>query len=313
MVENKELREVYAESLIELAKKDERVVLVEADLMMAAKTVLFQQQFPDRVIDVGVAEANMVGVAAGMAAFGKVPFIHSFCPFATRRCYDQLAISVAYAGLNVKIAGTDPGVTAELNGATHMSFEDIGIMRNLPSMVIFEPTDAVQLKQAMPYILKHNGPVYLRIFRKTKEIVFNEDYKFNWCKASILEEGMDASIIASGIMVKTSLNAAKQLAEEGINVRVINMHTIKPIDKESILKAAYDTGAIVTAENHNIINGLGSAVAEVLIENVPVPMKRIGMKDCFGEVGKMEFLLEKYEMTEKDIIKAVKKVIRIKA
>lgn len=307
-----EVRDIYVEGLIELAKRDERIILLEADLMTAAKTVSFKNRFPDRLINVGVAEANMIGVAAGLSAMGKIPFTHTFTPFATRRCFDQIFISIAYSGLNVKMMGSDPGVSAELNGGTHMSFEDVGIMRNIPEMVIYEPVDGNQLKKALPQILEHNGPVYLRMVRKYSENVINEDIAFKLGMASTLIEGSDATIFASGLMVRNSLEAAAELKEEGIKVRLVNMHTIKPIDQEAVRKAARETGAIVTAENHNIINGLGSAVAEILVENDPVPMKRIGVKDHFGEVGTKEFLMEKYGMTASDIAKAVREVIKRK-
>ena len=307
-----EVRDIYVAGLIELAEKDERIILLEADLMTAAKTVSFKNRFPDRLINVGVAEANMIGVAAGLSAMGKIPFTHTFTPFATRRCFDQIFISIAYSGLNVKMMGSDPGVSAELNGGTHMSFEDVGIMRNIPEMVIYEPVDGNQLKKALPQILEHNGPVYLRMIRKYSENVINEDIAFKLGMASTLVEGSDATIFASGLMVGNSLAATAELKEEGIKVRLVNMHTIKPIDQEAVRKAARETGAIVTAENHNIINGLGSAVAEILVENNPVPMKRIGVKDLFGEVGTKEFLMEKYGMTARDIAKAVREVIKRK-
>ncbi len=307
-----EVRDIYVEGLIELAEKDERIILLEADLMTAAKTVSFKNRFPDRLINVGVAEANMIGVAAGLSAMGKIPFTHTFTPFATRRCFDQIFISIAYSGLNVKMMGSDPGVSAELNGGTHMSFEDVGIMRNIPEMVIYEPVDGNQLKKALPQLLEHNGPVYLRMIRKYTENVINEDIAFKLGMASTLVEGSDATIFASGLMVRNSLEATAELKEEGIKVRLVNMHTIKPIDQEAVRKAARETGAIVTAENHNIINGLGSAVAEILVENDPVPMKRIGVKDHFGEVGTKEFLMEKYGMTARDIAKAVREVIKRK-
>jgi transketolase len=308
-VEQMEMREVYTNTLIDLAKDNENIVLLDADLMKASKGIPFRETFPDRTVDVGVAEANMIGVAAGLAASGKIPFTHTFTPFATRRCFDQVTISVAYAKLNVKMMGSDPGVSAELNGGTHMSFEDVGLMRNLPGMTIYEPVDSVQLKQALPHIINHEGPVYIRMFRKQAEGIFGDDYKFEWTKGDLLADGTDVTIIASGVMVKEALTAKDILAEDGISARVINIHTVKPIDQEIVLKAAKETGAIVTAENHNIINGLGSAVAEVLIENNPVPMKRIGVRDHFGEVGKMSFLMEKYQMLPSDIIEACKDVI----
>jgi len=308
-LEANEMRAVYTNTLIELAKEDERIVLCDADLMRASGTLPFRDVFPERTVDVGVAEANMIGVAAGLAASGKIPFTHSFTAFASRRCFDQVTISVAYAKLNVKMMGSDPGVSAEMNGGTHMSMEDVGLMRVLPGVTVFEPVDSVQLAQALPQIVKHEGPVYIRMFRKKAESIFGADYKFNWAKGDLLEDGTDVTIIATGIMVKESLEAARILKEEGISARIINIHTVKPIDQEIILKAAKETGAIVTAENHNIINGLGSAVAEVLVENSPVPMERIGVKDHFGEVGRMPFLMEKFHMLPVDIVAAAKAVI----
>ncbi len=308
-LESNEMRVVYTNKLIELAKENEQIVLVDADLMRASGTIPFRDVYPERSVDVGVAEANMIGVAAGLAASGKIPFTHSFTAFASRRCFDQVTVSVAYAKLNVKMMGSDPGVSAELNGGTHMSMEDVGLMRNLPGVTIFEPVDSVQLEQALPHIVKHDGPVYIRMFRKKAESIFDGSYEFKWAKGDLLQDGSDVTIIATGIMVKESLEAARLLKEEGINARVINIHTVKPIDQEIIIKAAEETGAIVTAENHNVINGLGSAVAEVLVENKPVPMERVGIQDHFGEVGKMPFLMEKFHMLPKDIVAAVKKVI----
>jgi transketolase len=307
-LEKLEMREIYTTTLMELAEKNERIVLLDADLMKASKTLPFKAKFPERAVDVGVAEANMIGVAAGLAASGKIPFTHTFTPFATRRCFDQVTISVAYSKLGVKMMGSDPGVSAELNGGTHMSFEDVGLMRNLPGMTIFEPVDGNQLKQALPYIVEHEGPVYIRMFRKQAESIFDANYEFKWLKGDSLREGNDLTIIATGIMVKEALTACEMLREEGINARVINIHTVKPIDTEIILKAAKETGAIVTVENHNIINGLGSAVAEILVENYPIPMKRIGVRDHFGEVGMMPFLMEKFHMMPVDIVVACKDV-----
>ncbi len=307
--ETVEMRVAYAEKMAEIASKDDRIVLIDADLMAASKTSIFKEKHPERFVDVGVAEANMMGIAAGLAASGKIPFTHSFTPFATRRCFDQITVSIAYPNQNVKIVGSDPGVSAQLNGGTHMSFEDLGIMRNLGTMTIFEPIDIEQIEQGLPHVVETDGPVYVRMFRKITDKIFGDDYKLNWGKGDTLTEGDDIAIIASGIMVKESLDAAKKLKEEGVNARVIALHLIKPIDKEIIIKAAKETGAVVTAENHSILNGLGSAVAEILVENEPVPMERIGVKDHFGEVGKMPFLMEKYEMTSNDIVKAVKRVI----
>lgn len=307
-LEKLEMREIYTNTLIELAEKDERIVLLDADLMKASKALPFKARFPERAIDVGVAEANMIGVAAGLAASGKIPFTHTFTPFATRRCFDQVTISVAYSKLGVKMMGSDPGVSAELNGGTHMSFEDVGLMRNLPGMTIFEPVDGNQLKQALPHIVNHVGPVYIRMFRKQAESIFDANYEFKWLKGDTLSDGKDITIIATGIMVKEALTARDLLKEVGIEARVLNIHTVKPIDTELILTAAKETGAIVTVENHNIINGLGSAVAEVLVENYPVPMKRIGVRDHFGEVGMMPFLMDKFHMLPSDIVAACMEV-----
>ena len=308
-IEAREMRDVYTETLIGLAEKDERIVILDADLMRASKALPFKEKFPERAVDVGVAEANMIGVAAGLAASGKIPFTHSFTAFATRRCFDQVTISVAYAKLGVKMMGSDPGISAELNGGTHMSMEDMGLMRGLPGMTVFEPVDSVQLKQALPHIVAHEGPVYIRMFRKKAESIFGEDYKFEWTKGDLLKNGSEVTLIASGIMVKEALEAEKLLAAEGISARVINIHTLKPIDQDIIIKAAEETGAMVTCENHNVINGLGSAVAEVLVANKPVPLERVGIQDHFGEVGRMPFLMEKFHMLPTDIVAAAKKVI----
>ena len=265
-------------------------------------------------MNVGISESNMVGVAAGLASCGKIPFVHSFGTFATRRCFDQITISVCYAGLSIKIVGSDPGVAAELNGGTHMPLEDAGIMRTLPGMTIFEPTDSVQLRQALPAIVEHPGPVYIRMRRRCAESVFDADsYTFRWGKADTLREGSDVTIIASGLCVANALQAAELLAAEGVQARVINMHTLKPLDDEAVVQAAKETGAIVTAENHNIIGALGSAVAEVLAEQYPAPLERVGIRDHFGQVGKIPYLMEVFGITAKDIAVAARKAMARKA
>ncbi len=308
-LENKWLREFYIDELLEAARKDERIVMLEADLMIASGSTRFAKEFPERTVDVGVAEANMIGVAAGMNAMGKIPFTHSFTAFSTRRCCDQVTLSVAYAGLNVKIMGSDPGVTAELNGGTHMSMEDVAIMRNIPGMTIFEPTDSAQLHAAFPQIVAHEGPIYIRLFRRTATKVFSEGCDFKLGKGILLNEGSDVTIVASGIMTAEAMDACEILAKEGITADVINLHTIKPFDSEIVLNSAKKTGAVVTAENHSILNGLGSAVAECLSENCPTPLKRVGVADHFGEVGSAEFLKEKYNLKAADIVAAAKDVI----
>ncbi len=309
MLEAKDLKAVYCDCLIDLAEHDDRIVLIEADLMRAAGTMPFKDKFPRRTIDVGVAEANMIGVAAGLSAYGKIPFAHSFCTFASRRCYDQIAVSVAYAQLNVKIGGLDPGVAAELNGGTHMAFEDIGIMRNIPTMTVFEPVDAVQLKKAMPQIVEHYGPVYIRLFRRQAEPIFEESYDFKLGRADTVKDGKDVVIFASGLMVHKSLQAAQILEKEGVSARVVNIHTIKPLDADAVTAHAKATGAVVTAENHSIIGGLGSAVAETLSENCPVPLQRVGVKDTFGEVGKLDYLMERFRLTAEDVASAARTVL----
>ncbi len=312
VLENRWLRETYVDLLIEYAKRDNRLVIVEADLMKAAGTTRFGETFPERTVNCGVQEANMIGVAAGMSAMGKIPFTHTFTPFSTRRVCDQVTLSVAYAGLNVKIMGSDPGVTAELNGGTHMSMEDVAIMRNIPGMIIYEPVDSAQLKKAFPQILEHYGPVYIRLLRRNAVQIFDDNTEFKLGKGNVLKEGKDVTILASGIMVAEALKASETLSAKGIDAEIINIHTIKPLDEELVLQSARKTGAVVTAENHSVLNGLGGAVAEFLGENYPVPVQRVGVKDTFGEVGLTDFLKEKYGLTEKEIVQAAEKAIAMK-
>jgi len=308
-LKNRDLRDIYTDLLIKYAKENENLVIVEADLMTALGTKRFAKTFPEKTINVGVAEANMIGVAAGLSNMGKIPFTHSFTPFATRRVFDQVMLSVAYSKLNVKMVGSDPGVVAQLNGGTHMSFEDVGIMRNIPTMTIFEPVDGVQLHNMFPKIMKHYGPLYIRLLRKGFDPIFDENQEFELGKATPIKDGKDVTIFATGIMVSEALKARLSLEEQGISVSVVNIHTVKPIDQECIVREAKKTGAIVVAENHNIINGLGSAVAEVLGEQWPTPMERVGVKDMFGEVGKLPYLMERYELTAKHIESAVLRVL----
>ena len=312
MYENVEMRQVLGDILDAMMEKDERIVVIDADLARANGTLSLRDKYPERAFDVGVAEQNMTSIAAGMAAYGFIPFIGSFTPFATRRICDQITISVAYAKRNVKIIGSDPGVSAELNGGTHMSMEDIGVIRSIPGMVIFEPVDAVQLAKALPKIVEYDGVVYIRMFRKASPIVFGDDYEFDLFKADIVKEGKDVTLFASGIMVHEAIKAAELLKAEGIDAEIINIHTIKPVDREAVVKSARKTGAVVTCENHNVIGGLKSAVAEVLIEECPVPLKAIGVQDHFGEVAKIDYLKEKYHMTAKDIAQAAREVIKKK-
>ena len=301
MTDEKEVRQVMAAGLVEAARKDDRIVVLDADLMSCHSTKCFLEAFPERFINVGIAEANLIGVAAGMAAFGKIPFAFSFAPFATRRCYDQIFISVA--------VGSDPGVMAEANGGTHMPFEDMSIMRAIPKMVCFEPTDATMLAKALPQIIDYPGAVYIRMFRKKAEKIYDDSLDFELGKAVTLKEGKDVTLVASGIMVGRALKAAEELAAEGITARVVNVHTWKPIDEDAIVESVKATGAVVTCENHSTYGGLGSAVAEVVVEKCPAPMEFIGVKNSFGEVGKEAYLSEKFGLTVADIVAAAKKAI----
>ncbi|MEG1986339.1 MAG: transketolase C-terminal domain-containing protein [Clostridia bacterium] len=308
-----EMRVVLKEWLQQAMAADDRIMVIDADLAKASGTHGLREIYPERAIDVGIAEANMTSVAAGLSSYGFVPFITSFAPFVTRRICDQLMLSVAYAQQNVKIVGTDPGITAELNGGTHMGNEDISVIRGIPNIVIFEPVDTIQLAAALPQIVKHYGPVYIRLFRKAIADVFTaNDYKFDLFKADTIKQGKDVSIFASGIMVQESLAAIKLLEAEGIDAELINIHTIKPIDAEAIINSAKKTGCVVTAENHNIIGGLKSAVSEVLSENYPVPVRSIGILDRFGEVGKLPYLMKEFKMTAEDIANKAKEVVALK-
>lgn len=303
-------RDTYGEALKVLGKTNKDVVVLDADLSGSTKTAVFAKEYPERFINVGIAEQNLIGTAAGLAACGKIPFASSFAMFATGRAFEIIRNSVAYPKLNVKIAATHAGLTVGEDGASHQALEDLSIMRTIPNMTVLCPADGVEAKAAVLAAADYNGPVYIRLGRSKVPTVFNEnDYKFEIGKGIQISEGSDATIIATGIMLSKAIEAKEELAKEGINVRVINIHTIKPIDSEIIIKAAKETGAIVTAEEHNIIGGLGSAVAEVLVENTPVPLERVGVKDTFGESGSGDALLEKYGLTKENIVESIKKAI----
>ncbi len=301
-----EMRKVYCNTLMELSKDNKDIVVLDADLSSSISMSSYFEAYPDRAINVGIAEANLAGVAAGLSAAGKIPYAHSFAPFATRRCYDQIFVSCAYAQLNVRIVGSDPGVTAAFNGGTHMPFEDVGIMRNIPNMNVIIPTDATMLKDILEQTSKEYGMFYIRLLRKNALKVYEDGSKFEIGKGNIIKEGKDATIIANGIMVAEAIKAGEILEKEGISVRIVDMFTVKPIDKDLVIDSAKKTGFIVTAENHNIINGLGSAVAEVLSEEYPCKMKRVGVKDKFGQVGSVDYLKEVYELRAEDIVSAVR-------
>ena len=304
-----EFRQALRNTLAELMEKDPRICLIDADLAKPNGTFPLYEKFPKRCFNAGISEANMASVAAGLSAYGMIPFIVTFTPFASRRICDQIAVSIAYAKQKVIIVGTDPGITAELNGGTHMSFEDVSVLRAIPTMLIYDAVDANQLAQAIPQLLEHDGPVYVRIPRKTRPDVYNEEYEFKLGKADIVKEGSDISIIATGTMVYEAMIAAKELEEEGINAEVISVNTIKPLDEETILTSVKKTNKAITCENHNIIGGLYSAVAELLCREYPILLKGIGVNDQFGQVGKYDDLLKAYNMTKEDIKKLIKNII----
>lgn len=307
-----EMRQVLSSELERMMTENENIVVIDADLAKPNGVMDLRKKFPERAFDVGIAEQNMASIAAGMSSYGFVPFITTFTPFATRRICDQIAISCAYAKQNVKIIGSDPGISAEFNGGTHMSMEDIGVLRSIPEVVIFEPVDAVQFQAALPELTAYHGVVYIRMFRKVIPDVFPADYKFEMFKASTIQEGTDVTIFTSGIMTQEAMAANETLKAEGIRAEIINIHTIKPIDREAVVASAKKTGAVVTAENHNVIGGLKSAVCEVLMEEYPVPLRAVGVPDQFGQVGKMDYLKEVYGMRAQDIVSAVKEVLELK-
>ena len=301
------MRETYCNKLIELASKNENIVALDADLLSSLGMKPFFTKFPDRAIQCGVAEANMVGIAAGLSSTGKIPFAHSFGCFASRRTVDQIMISAAYAKQNVRIIGSDPGVTAAYNGGTHMPFEDMGALRSIPEITLIEFTDNAMVADLIEQLCELFGVFYLRMMRKNAVSIYKDGSKFEIGRGNMLRDGKDVTIIASGIMVHEALKAAEVLSADGVSARVIDMFTWKPIDKELIEKCAAETGAIVTAENHNIVGGLGSAVAEVVCATVPVPVESVGVNDRFGQVGTEDFLRKEYNLTFDAIIAAAKK------
>ncbi|MDR1246769.1 MAG: transketolase family protein [Clostridiales Family XIII bacterium] len=311
--EKTEMRAAYCEGLMELARDNWDIIALDADLMGAMGTKPFQKMYPERAVDCGVQEANLFGVAAGMSAVGYIPFAHTFACFASRRACDQIFISGAYARLNVKVVGSDPGITAMLNGGTHMAFEDMGIMRGIPDMTVLEPTDTVMLKALMHQVVGKYGMHYLRLVRKNVNKVYEEGSSFEIGKAVLLREGGDLTIVSSGYCVAESIKATEILAEQGIEARHLNMFTWKPLDEAAIIRAAEETGAIVTAENHNTVTGLASAVASVLSEHCPVWLETVGVRDEFGDVGSIEYLSERYKLSAPHIVTAAKKALAKKA
>ncbi|MFC4322511.1 transketolase family protein [Litchfieldia salsa] len=307
-LEHVEMRQMYASTILELAKHNPDIIALEADLMSAISTNKIISEIPGQMINCGIMEANMIGVGAGMSITGKIPYLHTFAQFATRRAFDQLFVSGAYARTNLKIIGSDSGVTAEHNGGTHMAFEDLGLVRLIPGATVYEASDSTMLGYLLRKIEKESGIHYIRTIRKKAIKLYEEDEVFETGKGKVVRDGRDVTIIASGIMVAEALQAAKLLEEKGIEAAVIDMFTIKPIDQELVVKYAEKTGYVVTAENHNVIGGLGSAVAEVLSEHCPTPMRRIGVREQFGQVGTTEYLKKYYKLTDEDIVEAVKEL-----
>lgn len=307
--ETVEMRKVFAQTMTEMARTDPRVLYMDCDLMNSIGMVPFAKEFPERTINCGIQEANMIGVASGLSAAGMIPYVHTFGVFASRRAADQVFLSAAYGKMNVRIIGSDPGLTAAGNGGTHQPFEDLGIMRGIPEITVLEPTDCAMLRDLLLQTKDLYGVFYIRLSRKKPEKVYGDGSTFPIGKTVEVCPGRDVTLLASGICVADSLRAARLLEAEGISVRVLNVFTLKPIDRDAIVAAARETGALVTVENHNILNGLGSAVAEVLVENFPVPMERVGVPDVFGEVGTMDYLKERYAMRPEDIAQAARRVI----
>lgn len=306
-MEKKATRLAYGEALVKLGKINKDVVVLDADLTKSTMTTFFQKEFPNRHLNMGIAEANMMAAAAGIATTGKIPFASTFAVFAAGRAFDQIRNSIAYPHLNVKICPTHAGVSLGEDGGSHQSIEDIALMRVLPGMVVLSPADAVETEKMIFAVAEYKGPVYVRLGRLPVPIIFDEDYKFEIGKAVTLTQGNDVALIATGLLVYEALEAAKTLKEKGINARVINMSTIKPLDNETVLKAAKECKFIVTSEEHSIIGGLGGAVAEYLSEVHPTKVIRHGVNDVFGQSGEGNEMLDKYKLRAKDIVEIVLK------
>lgn len=303
------VRDAFGRALVEVGRANPDVVVLDADLASSTKAVYFAEAFPERFFQMGVAEQNMMGVAAGMALTGKVPFASTFAVFASRRACDQVAMSVAHCRANVKIVGAYSGVVSGNNGATHQAVEDVGIMRAIPHLVVVDPLDDVEMAQAVPVVADHDGPVYLRVTRDAWPRVCPPGYRFALGRAAVLREGADVTLIGSGMMGSQCTEAAEILARAGVAARVLGMATIKPLDVDAVVAAAEETAGIVTAENHNVYGGLGSAVAEVLAEHAPAPLARVGIPDCYGECGSNLELLERYGLSATHVAAAARRVL----
>ena len=303
----------FGHALADLGATDEKIIVIDADLQRATETNFFQEKYPERYFDVGIAEANMVGISAGLALSGKTVFCGTFSSFITQRVCDQVVISVGYCRSNVKLIGVEPGIASGRNGASHQALLDLAIMRAIPGMTVFDPADAIELRAMLKYLAETPGPAYMRVPRGIVPVIFDEaNYHFEAGKAAMLRDGKDAAIISGGILLPEAIQAAENLAAKGVQVRVINMGSIKPIDEQAILAAAHDTGCIVTAENHSSYGGLGGAVAEIVCQHYPVPMKILGIQNRFGEVGPNDWLLARFGLNAKTIEKAVIETIEKK-
>lgn len=306
---NTEMRVALATLIEEKMAVDDRVVIMNADLGASMSTGKITARFPERSIQVGIAEQNMASIAGGMSAYGCIPFIYSFAPFVTRRIFDQIMVSMAYAKQNVKIVGTDPGVVATLNGGTHMTFEDVALMRSVPEAVVFEPADAATLVGCFDQIMNYDGIVYIRLFRKVAPVVHGENYKPDLFTADVVKEGSDVTVFASGIMVEEALKAAEILKRDGISAEVIDVHTVKPLDEKTVISSVKKTGAAVTAENHSVMGGLRSAISECFAENFPAPLESVGVVERLGEVGSLSYLKESFGLTAANIAEKAKKAV----
>ena len=301
--EKKATRQSYGEALLELGKENENIVVLDADLSEATKTNIFAKEFPNRFFDMGIAEANMMGTAAGLATCGKIPYVSTFAVFAAGRSYDQIRNSICYPKLNVKICATHAGITVGEDGATHQMVEDISLMRTLPNLTVITTSDDIETKWAVKEISKIDGPVYLRLCRKKSKIIYDKNQKFEIGKGVQIGEGKDGTIFATGVTVEEAIKAKEELLKNEIDVRVVDIHTIKPIDKELIIKCAKETKKLISVEDHSIIGGLGSAISEVLTENYPKKLIRLGLKDTFGTSGSADELMEYFEITSKFIVR----------
>lgn len=306
-IENKKAtRQSYGEELAKLGEKNENIVVLDADLSEATKTSVFAKKFPNRFFDIGIAEQDMMSTAAGLSTCGKIPYVSTFAVFAAGRAYDQIRNSICYPKLNVKICATHSGITVGEDGATHQMLEDLSLMRTLPNMIVMSTSDDIETRWAINEISKINGPVYLRLCRLATAKIYEENQKFEIGKGIQIGDGEDATVIATGVTVEQAILAKEELEKENINIRVVDMHTIKPIDKELIIKCAKETKKLITIEDHSIIGGLGSAISEVLTEEYPTKLIRMGIKDTFGKSGKAEELMKYYKITKNDIIEAIK-------